>query len=45
MAICNVFKELTKNNGTFFTFSQYAEDLTINQSNSSYKVIPSKFMC
>lgn len=45
MAICNVFKELTKNNGTFFTFSQYAEDLTINQSNSSYKVVPSKFMC
>lgn len=45
MAICNVFKELTKNNGTFFTFSQYAEDLTINQSNPSYKVIPSRFIC
>jgi hypothetical protein len=45
MAICNVFKELSKSNGTFFTFSQYAEDLTINQSNSSYKVIPSRFIC
>lgn len=45
MAICNVFKELTKSNGTFFTFSQYAEDLTKHQSNNSYKVIPSKFIC
>ena len=45
MAICNVFKELSKSNGTFFTFSQYSEDLTINQSNSSYKVIPSRVMC
>ena len=45
MAICNVFKELTKSNGTFFTFSQYAEDLTKHQSNNSYKVIPSRFIC
>jgi hypothetical protein len=45
MAICNVFKELTKSNGTFFTFSQYAEDLTKHQSNPSYKVIPSRFIC
>lgn len=45
MAICNVFKELTKSNGTFFTFSQYAEDLTKHQSNNSYKVVPSKFIC
>lgn len=45
MAICNVFKELTKSNGTFFAFSQYAEDLTKHQSNNSYKVIPSKFIC
>lgn len=45
MAICNIFKELTKSNGTFFTFSQYAEDLTKHQSNNSYKVIPSRFIC
>lgn len=45
MAICNLFKKLTNENGTFFSFSQYADDLTIHQSNNSYKVIPSKFIC
>ena len=45
MAICNIFKKLENNNGTFFTFSQYTEDLVVNQSNSSYKVVPSRFIC
>ena len=45
MAICNLFKKLTNENGTFFSFSQYADDLTIHQSNNSYRVIPSKFIC
>ena len=45
MAICNIFKKLENNNGTFFTFSQYTEDLVANQSNSSYKVVPSRFIC
>lgn len=44
MAVCNTFKELTNNTGEFFTFSQYAEDLTEQLSNVGYKVVPSKFL-
>lgn len=40
MAVCNIFKELTKPTGTFLTFSQYAESMT----NTQQKVIPSKFV-
>ena len=43
MAICNIFKQLTKETGTFLTFSQYAEDITKQHSVSGYKVVPSKF--
>ena len=44
MAVCNIFNELTKETGTFLTFSQYMEDLTKHASNNAYKVIPSKFI-
>lgn len=44
MAVCNTFKELTNNTGEFFTFSQYAEDLTEQLSKVGYKVVPSKFL-
>lgn len=44
MAVCNIFSELTKETGTFLTFSQYMEDLTKHNSNNEYKVIPSKFI-
>lgn len=45
MAICNVFNTLTKQTGTFLTFSQYMEDLTRWQTEASnYKIVPSKFV-
>ena len=50
MAVCNLFKTLgTGSNdgqGIFFTFSQYAEDLTKQQTlGEHYRVSPSKFAC
>lgn len=44
MAVCNTFKELTNSTGEFFTFSQYAEDLTEQLSKVGYKVVPSRFL-
>ena len=46
MATCNLFiKELTKETGTFLTFSQYIEDITKHSGmGETYKVIPSSFM-
>lgn len=46
MATCNLFiKELTKETGTFLTFSQYIEDITKhNGMGETYKVIPSSFI-
>ena len=45
MAVCNIFKQLTKTTGSFLTFSQYMEDLTRWQTESKYyKVVPSKFI-
>lgn len=45
MAVCNLFKSITKDTGTFFTFSQYTEDLTkMATQNGLYKVTPSKFI-
>lgn len=45
MAVCNVFKKLTKETGSFLTFSQYMEDLTIWQTESKYhRIVPSKFI-
>lgn len=44
MAICNIFKEISKSTGTFLTFSQYAEDVTKQHSTgNNYRVVPSKF--
>lgn len=49
MAVCNIFKKFdsgTNGQGIFFTFSQYAEDLTQESSlQSEYRVVPSKFVC
>ena len=45
MAVCNLFKNITKSDGTFFMFSQYTEDLTkMATQNELYKVTPSKFI-
>lgn len=45
MAICNIFKKLTKETGTFLTFGQYVNDLTEWQVKSNYyKVTPSQFV-
>ena len=45
MAVCNIFKTLTKETGTFLTFSQYMEDLTAWQTMAKYhKIVPSKFI-
>lgn len=45
MAVCNIFNRLRSNTGTYFMFSQYAEDLTRESVQSSYyRVTPSKFI-
>lgn len=45
MAICNLFKKLSNNTGEFLMFSQYAEDLTKNNSQGyKYRVVPSRFI-
>lgn len=49
MAVCNIFKKFDSGNngqGIFFTFSQYADDLTKESTlQSEYRVVPSKFVC
>jgi hypothetical protein len=45
MAICNLFKKLTKQTGEFLMFSQWAEDLTQNHAKGyKYRAVPSKFI-
>ena len=45
MAVCNLFKEIDKETGSFLTFSQYTEDLTkFFTQPDTYHVIPSKFV-
>lgn len=45
MAVCNLFRQLTKDTGSFLLFSQYTEDLTRSYvQHDSYRVIPSKFV-
>jgi hypothetical protein len=45
MAVCNIFRHLSKETGTFLTFSQYMEDLTIWKTEGKYhKIVPSKFI-
>ena len=45
MAVCNLFKKLTKNTGNIFVFSQWAEDLTKNNAHGhGYRVVPSRFV-
>ena len=44
MAICNLFRTLSKETGTFMMFGQYADDLTKHHVQyHSYKVVPTKF--
>lgn len=48
MSVCNIFKEISSNNGqgVFYTFSQYADDLTKeNALQTEYRVIPKRFAC
>ena len=44
MAICNILGDMQNSTGNFLTFSQYIEDLTHWQTDTSYKVSPSKFI-
>ena len=45
MAICNLFKKLTKQTGEFLMFSQWVEDLTQNNAYGyNYRVVPGKFI-
>lgn len=45
MAICNIFKSLKKERGTFLMFSQYTEDITNSISDGyNHRVVPSKFI-
>lgn len=47
MAKCNLFRTLDTNaNGTFYTFSQWSEDLTLqNALGDAYRIVPSRFAC
>lgn len=45
MSKCNLLKPLSNNNGNFFMFSQYSDDLTKEYTQKDqYRVIPSKFI-
>lgn len=45
MAICNIFRALTKETGNFLMFSQYSNDLTRGYiQHESYRVVPSRFI-
>ena len=45
MGKCNLLKPLSSNNGNFFMFSQYSEDLTIEYTQKdTARVVPSKFI-
>lgn len=45
MAVCNIFKSLKLNEGTFWMFSQYMEDVTNGISDGrNHRVLPSKFI-
>ena len=45
MGKCNLLKPLYNNNGNFFIFSQYTEDLTKEYTQKdTYRVVPSKFI-
>ena len=45
MAVCNLFKTLTKETGEFLLFSQYTDDLArMTTSPGLYRVVPSKFL-
>lgn len=47
MAKCNVFQpNLTQNMGTFYTFSQWGDDMTLqNALGDAYRLVPSRFAC
>ena len=45
MAICNLFRKLSKETGNFLMFSQYSNDLTREfVQHEAYRVVPSKFI-
>lgn len=45
MAVCNLFKKLTKDTGNFLMFSQYADDLTkFLVRHNDAKAIPSRYI-
>lgn len=45
MAICNLFRQLSKETGNFLLFSQYTDDLTkCFVQHDNYKIVPSKFV-
>lgn len=45
MAKCNLLHKLNTNRGTFYTFGDYADDLTKERTNNAfYRVVPSKYV-
>lgn len=45
MAICNIFRKLSKDTGNFLMFSQYSDDLTRSfVQGDAYNIVPSKFI-
>lgn len=45
MAMCNLFRQLSKDTGNFLMFDQYSDDLTrCFVQHDSYDIIPSKFI-
>lgn len=47
MAKCNVFRpNLNSDRGTFYTFSQWGDDMTLqNALGDAYRIVPSRFAC
>lgn len=47
MAKCNLLKpNINDNGGTFYTFSQWADDMTLqNALGDAYRIVPSRFAC
>ena len=45
MAVCNLFKELTKATGEFLLFSQYTDDLAhMSSSPGLWRAVPAHFL-
>ena len=43
--VCNIFKPMTNENGNFLLFSTYIKDLSKYAVDSSYRIVPKRFVC